>query len=111
MTYNIEVYEKSKGSRKLAYSEKVENGLDVILKLFDFVEKNDFERGECYLFEKLYNGGLMIRYCDFRTLKNHINTPTKKTELGCAMISLDIRPSFLETIILSKEQLDMLKKL
>lgn len=111
MAYNIEVYEKSKGSRKLAYSEKLENGLDAIFKLYDFVEKNDFEGGECYLFEKLDGGLVGIRYCDFHTLKNYINTPSKRTELGGHMISFEIRPSPLETIILSEEQLDTLKNL
>ncbi len=110
MTSHIEVYEKSKGSRKIAYSEKVKNGLDALFKLYDFVEKNDFEGGECYLFEKL-DSGLMIRYCDFPTLKDHINAPIKKTELGGGMVSLEIRPSPLETIVLSEKQLDMLKKL
>jgi len=111
MTYCIEVYEKSGSLRKRAYSEKLENGLDAIFKLYNFVEKNDIKDGECYLFRKLGDGFVEIRYCDFPTLKHYINTPSKKTELGGGMVSLEIRPSPLETIVLSEEQLDLLKKL
>ena len=109
MTYHIEVYKDVGSSRKLAYSEKVENGLDVLFKLYDFVGRNDFE-GDCYIFEKI--GDLVeIRYCDFYKLKQYIGTSLKKTELGGGMIALEISPSPLETIIISEEQLYMLKKL
>lgn len=111
MAQHIEVYEKSKGLRNLVYSDKVDNELDALFKLYGFVEKNDFEGGECYLFKKLNSELVEIRYCDFHTLKNHVHTPIKKTELGCGMVSLEIRPSPLETIMLSKKQLDMLKEL
>lgn len=108
MTYQIEVYEKSKGSRKLAYSEKIENCLDALFKLYDFVEKNDFEDGECYLFEKLRGGFVEIKYCDFHKLKNR---KCKTIDLGGGVTGLDIDPCPLETIVLSEEQLDLLKKL
>jgi len=108
MTYHIEVYEKSKGSRKLAYSEKIENGLDALFKLYDFVEKNDFEDGECYLFEKLHGGFVEIRYCDFHKLKNR---KCKTTELGGGMVAMEMEPCPLETIVLGEEQLEKLKKL
>lgn len=110
MTYHIEVYKNYKSSRKLAYSEKVKNGLDALFKLYDFVRKNDFEGGDCYIFEKI--GDLVeIRYCDFHKLKKHINTSLKKTELGGGMVAFEMRPSPLETIVLSEEQLDNLKKI
>lgn len=106
MTYVAKVYDVSKRPSKEVYSDEGTNNFDGLCKLFKFVNNNDLEAGSCLMFKK--HEGLILMYKgDFHELKERLNV--KPTELGGGMRSYKMKN--LDWVVLSEEQLELLKKL
>lgn len=117
MKYIARIYDASK---KVVYSDEGKNSLDAIHNLHRFIEDHNLKSGRYYILEKHDDGEVNITSKDISELKDpsreskiekfYFDLRHKEPDICTLPLNTGMERS-LESIVLNKEQIEMLREL